>query len=49
MVIEEEDEIGFTGMAAEKYVTEKFTGKTDFGLWSIKMKAILLSKDYPMH
>ena len=31
-------------MATTRYDTEKFSGKNDFGLWRIKMRAILIQQ-----
>lgn len=33
-----------SSMAATKFETEKFTGKNDFGIWHIKMKALLVQQ-----
>ena len=29
-------------MSTGKFETEKFTGKNDFGLWRLKMKAVMM-------
>jgi len=31
-----------SSMASAKYEVEKFTGQNDFGLWRLKMKALLM-------
>ena len=33
-----------TEMGSTKYDIEKFSGKNDFGLWRIKMRAILVQR-----
>lgn len=32
-------------MGSTKYEVEKFTGQNDFGLWKLKMKALLVQQD----
>ena len=31
-------------MSTAKFETEKFTGKNDFGLWRLKMKAVMMQQ-----